>query len=76
MTILEKLIAIIAEEADKDPASISAASTFEDLGFDSLGVVEVILRVEDAFELSIPEETAHQFTCVGDVAKWVEGCTP
>ena len=72
MNTLTKLTAVIAKEADLDPATISAASTFDDLGFDSLAVVEVILRIEEAFDLSIPDETAHQFKAVSDVVTWLE----
>ncbi len=54
MSIREKVIAIIAEQAVLEPADVTMDSTLEDLGIDSLGLVESIFAIEEEFDLSIP----------------------
>ena len=54
MSTLDKVIAIIAEQAVLDPADISPQSTLEELGIDSLGVVESIFAIEETFDISVP----------------------
>lgn len=54
MTILEKVIEIIAEQAVLDPSDVSPDSRIEDLGIDSLGLVETIFAIEEAFDISVP----------------------
>lgn len=67
MTI-ERLIEIIAEQLDKDPEKITATSTFEELGIDSLDTAELLMELEDELdvELEVEEKMAtvqelHQF---------------
>lgn len=54
MTIQDRVIAIIAEQAILDPSDVSPDSTLEELGIDSLGLVESIFAIEEAFDISIP----------------------
>jgi acyl carrier protein len=54
MSIRDKVIAIIAEQAVLDPSDVSDDSTLEDLGIDSLGLVESIFAIEEEFDISIP----------------------
>lgn len=54
MTIQDRVIAIIAEQAVLDPSDVSPDSTLEALGIDSLGLVESIFAIEEAFDISIP----------------------
>lgn len=54
MSIREKVIAIIAEQAVLEPSDVTMDSTLEDLGIDSLGLVESIFAIEEEFDLSIP----------------------
>ncbi|HEY9022418.1 MAG: acyl carrier protein [Paracoccaceae bacterium] len=54
MSISDRVIAIIAEQAVLDPADVTPDSTLEDLGIDSLGLVESIFAIEEAFDISIP----------------------
>ena len=53
-TVAEKVIAIIAEQAVLDPADVGMDSTLESLGIDSLGLVESIFAIEEAFDISVP----------------------
>lgn len=69
---LSSLIKIVATAADKDPATITSASTFEaDLGLDSLAVVELILQIEEEFKVSVPDAKAHEFKTIGDVVAFL-----
>ena len=52
--IKSRVIQIIAEQAVLDPSDIAPESTLESLGIDSLGLVESIFSIEEAFDISIP----------------------
>lgn len=54
MNVQDKVIAIIAEQAVLEPSDVSPESTLEDLGIDSLGLVESIFAIEEAFDIQIP----------------------
>ncbi|WP_299783308.1 acyl carrier protein [uncultured Roseobacter sp.] len=54
MSTQDKVIAIIAEQAVLDPSNVTMDSTLEDLGIDSLGLVESIFSIEEAFDISVP----------------------
>jgi len=66
------LLAIIEQESQRE---VSAESTFESLGMDSLDFIAAILRVEKVFDVEIPELELLQFRTVGDVAAWIEAHT-
>jgi len=50
----DRIVAIIAEQAMLDPAQITLQATPAELGIDSLGLVESILAIEEAFDISVP----------------------
>ena len=50
----DQVVAIIAEQAVLDPADVKLDSTLESLGIDSLGLVESIFAIEEAFDISVP----------------------
>lgn len=52
--VASKVIAIIAEQAMLDPADVKPTSTPDDLGLDSLGLVEIVFAIEEAFDISVP----------------------
>lgn len=54
MTVQDKVIEIIAEQAMLEPGDVTPASTLEDLGIDSLGLVESIFAFEEAFDITVP----------------------
>lgn len=54
MSIKDQVIAIIAEQAVLEPEDVTLDSTLESLGIDSLGLVESIFAIEEAFDISIP----------------------
>ena len=65
MSISDRVIAIIAEQAVLEPPDVTPENTLEDLGIDSLGLVESIFAIEEEFDISIPfnanEPTASDF---------------
>jgi acyl carrier protein len=64
---------IIKEQLDVDEADIRAESTFiDDLGADSLGLVELVLAFEEAFEIDIPDEDTEQIRTVQDAVDYIE----
>jgi len=52
--VSDKVIAIIAEQAVLDVADVKPSATLESLGIDSLGLVESIFAIEEAFDISVP----------------------
>lgn len=54
METKDKVIEIIAEQAVLEPSDVTMDSTLEDLGIDSLGLVESIFAIEEAFDISVP----------------------
>lgn len=53
-SVEQEVIRIIAEQAVLDPADVTPHSTLADLGIDSLGLVESIFAIEEAFDISVP----------------------
>ena len=78
MTTRERVIAIIAEQALLQPADVGEEMTLADLGIDSLGVVESIYAIEEAFDVSVPfnanDPKASEFdiSTVGSIVRAVE----
>ena len=52
--ITEKMRAIIAEQAVLDPSEVSMNATLDDLGIDSLGLVEAVFAIEEQFDVQVP----------------------
>ncbi|MDD5903188.1 MAG: acyl carrier protein [Oscillospiraceae bacterium] len=70
---LEKVQKIIAEQFEVAADSISADTNIvDDLGIDSLDVVELIISVEDEFGIAIPDEDATELTTVGKIVEYIE----
>jgi acyl carrier protein len=67
---------IIKEQLDVDEKDIKPESTFiDDLGADSLGLVELVLAFEEAFEIDIPDEDTEKIRTVADAIAYIEGHT-
>jgi acyl carrier protein len=73
--VARAIIRIIADQAMLDPADISPEASPEQLGLDSLALVEVVFAIEEKFDVSVPynanDPTASDFD-IGSVAKIVE----
>jgi len=71
--IFEKVKEIIADQLGVDVAEISSDARFiEDLGADSLDLVELIMALEEEFDLEIPDEDAEKISTVGDAVEYIK----
>lgn len=71
--IIAKVKQIIKEQLDVDEKDIKPESTFiDDLGADSLGLVELVLAFEEAFEIDIPDEDTEKIRTVQDAVSYIE----
>jgi acyl carrier protein len=74
MDVGGKVKEIIAEQLNQDAAGIDNTAHFvNDLGADSLDVVELVMAFEEAFDLEIPDEDAEKMQTVQDAITYVEG---
>ncbi len=71
--IIAKVKQIIKEQLDVDEKDIKPESTFiDDLGADSLGLVELVLAFEEAFEIDIPDEDTEKIRTVQDAVAYIQ----
>ena len=69
----EKLKEAIAEVLNVDPEEVTEETTFtEDLGADSLDVYQIIMKIEETFEIVIPPDQAEQITTVGEAVELIK----
>jgi len=70
--IVAEVKRIIVEELDVDEADVTPEATFiEDLGADSLAVVEMVLKFEEVFDLEIPDEDTESIRTVQDAIDYL-----
>lgn len=68
----EKIIALIAEKLNKKVEQVKFESKLvEDLGADSLDVVELVMACEDEFNISLPDEDVEKMQTVKDVVEYI-----
>jgi len=71
--ILEKVRSIVSEQLSVDTGEVKTESNFQnDLGADSLDTVELVMALEEAFDIEIPDEAAEGIATVGDAVKYIE----
>lgn len=72
--IFEKVRAVIIEQLDVDEEVVITLETsmMKDLDADSLDAVEIMMELEDEFDIEIPDEDAESFKTIGDIVKYVE----
>src|SRR3954468_21885969 len=68
--VAETVVRIVSEEAHADPNEVARESLLMEL-LDSLGVTEVVMALEDEFELSVPDADIDRLRTVGDVIDYV-----
>ena len=72
MDYLEKVQEIVAGQLDVDAEKVTAGSSFtDDLGADSLDVVELVMAFEEEFDIEIPDEDASKITTVGEAVDYI-----
>ena len=71
--VLEKVKAILAEQFDVDEDKITVETDLqEDLGADSLDVVDLLMSIEDEFEVEVPDEEIENIKTVGALVNYIE----
>ena len=70
--IFDKVKKIVAEQLSVEPSEITPQSNFaNDLGADSLDTVELVLALEEEFDVEIPDEAAEQITTVQEAVDYI-----
>ncbi len=73
MPVAERVKQIIVEQLGVDESQVDPSASFvDDLGADSLDIVELVMAFEEAFDLDIPDEDAEKIKTVGDAIKYIE----
>ena len=71
--VFEKVKAILSEQFDVEEDSITLESSItEDLGADSLDVVDLLMSIEDECEVEVPDSEVENIKTVGDLVKYIE----
>ena len=69
----ERIKSIIVEQLSVDETAITMdTSLMKDLEADSLDAVEIMMAIEDEFDIEIPDEDAEKFQSIGDIVKYVD----
>lgn len=71
--VFEKVKSIIVDQLDVDESAVTEASNIQDdLGADSLDIVDLVMSFEEEFDLEIPDEHVEKIKTVGDIVKFIE----
>lgn len=71
--VFEKITAILAEQFDVEEDQITADTDLQaDLGADSLDVVDLVMTIEDEFEIEVPDDDIETVRTVGDLVAYIE----
>lgn len=71
--VKEKVIKVVSEQLGVDEEKITDNTSFiNDLGADSLDIVEMVMELEDEFNVKIPEDAAGEIQTVGDAISFIE----
>jgi acyl carrier protein len=72
MAVEQRVREIVAEQLERDVNEVTnTASLIDDLGADSLDVVELVMKMEEEFGIEIPDEEAEKIKTVNDVVKYI-----
>jgi len=66
-----KVIAIVEQKLNQDKDTIEQAHSFQDLGADSLDMVEIIMELEEQFDIEINDEDAEKLTNLNEVVEYI-----
>jgi acyl carrier protein len=71
--LFERLKSIIADKLEVDPAEITMETSFaDDLEADSIALFELVMAIEDEFEIEIEDESIESISTVGDIVNYLE----
>jgi acyl carrier protein len=72
-SVMERVIDIVSEQLGVDKDKITAETSFvNDLGADSLDTVELVMELEEEFDINIPDDAAEKIQTVGQAVKFIE----
>ena len=73
MDVFEKVKKILCDQLDLEEEQVTEeAEVIEDLGADSLDIVDLVMTLEEEFDTEIPDEDIENLKTVGDIAKYIE----
>jgi acyl carrier protein len=69
----DRIQSMVAEQLGVESAEVTKdASIFDDLGADSLDVVELVMILEEAFDIEVPDDAVEEMRTIGDIQRFVE----
>lgn len=72
-SVQERVIEIVAEQLGVDKEKVTAETSFvNDLGADSLDTVELVMELEEEFDINIPDDAAEKIQTVGQAVQYIE----
>ena len=71
--VFEKLQSVVADQLDVEPEKVKLeANIAEDLGADSLDIVDLVMAIEEEFDMEIPDDAVEKIKTVGDIVNYIE----
>ncbi|MBS7525768.1 acyl carrier protein [Fusibacter paucivorans] len=72
--MFKRIKAIIVEQLGViEPSEVTMDSAFDSMDIDSIDAVDIIMAIEDEFEVNIPDEIAESFNCIADIINYLSG---
>ena len=72
MGVFDKVKSIVVDQLGVDEDDVTLETSFEELNADSLDIVELIMALEEEFDLDIPDEEAEKIRTVGDAVNYIK----
>ncbi|MDK2822169.1 MAG: acyl carrier protein [Clostridia bacterium] len=72
MDIFEKVKSIVVDQLGVDADEVTLETSFEDLNADSLDVVELVMALEEEFDIEIPDEDAEKIRSIGAAVEYIK----
>ncbi len=72
MDVFAKVKTLVAEQLAIEEEEVSLKTTFEDIDADSLDVVELVMSIEEEFEMEISDEEVEKIRTIGDIVEYIK----
>lgn len=71
--VFDKIKAILVDQLDVDEDSVTMESSIgDDLGADSLDIADIVMSIEEEFDIEVPDDQLQNIKLVGDIVKYIE----